>query len=657
MELLGLLGFLVCLLYTIGLPVVLIAVLVRLGHLREKIDDINRRLAAKSGLPAKAAPADTPKPPASVAPVPAASPVSSAAPVAPVKAEPPAAPVAPVERVARPKPSLPEELTAMDLFWSRIEDWFCVRGDFAPKGMSREFAVATRWLVRVGAVLLVGASAYFLMLAIDRGWIGPAQRVYGMMAWGVIGASAGTGMRLKKADYALLGEVVAALGLVALYLAFGLGHRYFEPPVIASCAGTFAGLVAASVAAAVLSVRLRSLTIAVLGLAGGLLVPLITRFAAQPVKTDVYLLLLVGAATVIAHLRRWTALGFAAAAASFAVFACQHTRGGALVAGLFLTGLYVAVVALALVDAPHRSRAGRNLSWAFVALAAVVWFVAMARDCFWPIGELRTAAVLAGVAVAHGALAGFCKGRDRVAAVLFNVLAVACAAFALASFLDDLRAWILPAFCLFSALLAELDVRTDDRTFGVLALAVLVPCALYTVFGAFPLAYGGMTAARYTAEFGVRLVRLASLPALLAFLACRLGREGGLVSAVRWRFVWSAAAMVFAFISLESHFAGRFLLPVLGGGLVTLVWASAGAALLTAGIVRRGRGARLAGLALLALAVLKILFRDTSSLATPARVAVFAAVGALLIAGAFLYLRFKNAFEEVPATPVPAEKR
>ncbi|MBQ8126382.1 MAG: hypothetical protein IJ173_10990, partial [Kiritimatiellae bacterium] len=75
MELLGLLGFLVCLLYTIGLPVVLIAVLVRLGHLREKIDDINRRLAAKSGLPAKAAPADTPKPVAPVAPVPAVSPV------------------------------------------------------------------------------------------------------------------------------------------------------------------------------------------------------------------------------------------------------------------------------------------------------------------------------------------------------------------------------------------------------------------------------------------------------------------------------------------------------------------------------------------------------------------------------------------------------
>ncbi|MCR5414935.1 MAG: hypothetical protein K6F50_09470, partial [Kiritimatiellae bacterium] len=33
------------------------------------------------------------------------------------------------------------EPTAMDRFWEKIEDWFAVRGEFAPKGMTREFAV------------------------------------------------------------------------------------------------------------------------------------------------------------------------------------------------------------------------------------------------------------------------------------------------------------------------------------------------------------------------------------------------------------------------------------------------------------------------------------------------------------------------------------
>jgi hypothetical protein len=59
----------------------------------------------------------------------------------------------PVKPVAESR----EEPTAIDIFWRKVEDWFCVRGDFAPKGVTREFAVATRWLTRVGALLLVGA--------------------------------------------------------------------------------------------------------------------------------------------------------------------------------------------------------------------------------------------------------------------------------------------------------------------------------------------------------------------------------------------------------------------------------------------------------------------------------------------------------------------
>ena len=626
--------FLLVGIYLLGVPVMLLVALSMLGGLREDVDEINRRLQVKANPPAKSAPQVKVSPP--VESIPTCEP-------APIDAPKPSKPA---EQVVLPPPTKSESPSAMDVLWSRIEDWFCVRGDFAPEGMTREFAVATRWLVRVGGVLLVGAIAYFMVLAINKGWIGPAQRVYGMMFWGVVGAGAGTWIKAKKTNYAILGEVVAALGLVALYLSFGLGHRYFAPPVIGSFAAAFAGLVAVSVAAAVMSVRLRSLTIAALGLVGGLLVPMITRFAAQPVKTDAYLILLVLAACVVAHLRRWTALGFAAAAASFAVFTFQSVHGGALASGLFLTGLYAAVVVLALVDAPHRSCAASNLSWAFAALSAVAWLSAMACYCFSQVGTMRTAAILALAAAAHGALAWFCRGRGTVAVALFNVMAVACAAFAISSFLADCKAWMLPAFGLFSAMLAELDARTKDRTFGVLALFVLVPCAFYTVFVAFPLAYGGMTASRYTAEFGMRIVRLASLPALLGFMAWRLGRDGGLLSAVRKHLTWASAGLVLFLVSDESYFAGVLLLPTLKGGLVTLVWAALGAVMLTAGIVRRLRTIRFVGLALWLLAVIKVLLVDTSSLATPARVAVFASVGLLFLAGAFLYLRFKSVFKE-----------
>ena len=121
-----------------------------------------------------------------------------------------------MRKVMPVSPARAYEPTAIDRFWAKIEDWFCVRGDFSPKGMTREFAVATRWLTRVGAVLLVGAIAYFLMLAIDKGWIGPAQRVYGMMAWGVVGTVFGAWLKLKSEKYAILGEVCTAVGLVRI---------------------------------------------------------------------------------------------------------------------------------------------------------------------------------------------------------------------------------------------------------------------------------------------------------------------------------------------------------------------------------------------------------------------------------------------------------
>ena len=107
-----------------------------------------------------------------------------------------------------------------------------------------------------------------------------------------------------------------------------------------------------------------------------------------------------------------------------------------------------------------------------------------------------------------------------------------------------------------------------------------------------------------------------------------------------------AGAMAFVVVTGESYLFGRDYLAFLRGGFVTIVWAVVASMLLATGIVRRIRLARLVGLGVLAASVAKLLLFDTSSLATPGRVGVFAAVGVLLIAGAFLYLKFKSRFEE-----------
>ena len=95
------------------------------------------------------------------------------------KAEPAAVPVQ--------KPALPASdpaPTTMERFWSNVEDWFLVRGTFAPKGVTREFAIATRWLTRVGSVLL--AASVGKLLLFDTSTLATPGRVGVFAAVGVL---------------------------------------------------------------------------------------------------------------------------------------------------------------------------------------------------------------------------------------------------------------------------------------------------------------------------------------------------------------------------------------------------------------------------------------------------------------------------------------
>ena len=546
-------------------------------------------------------------------------------------------------------PPAEPEMDASGLFWTKIVDWFCVRGDFAPKGTTREFAIATRWLVRAGTAILVGAIAYFLMLAIDKGWIGPVQRVYGMMFWGVVGISAGAWIKLKRENYAILGEGAAALGLVALYLSFGLGHRFFNPPVIESYVLAFCGLAATTVLAGVLSVKLRSLLIAVLALVGGLLVPMIVQVGTDPIRLDAYLLMLALGACAVAHVRRWTAYGLAAIAAVFMVFLHHDVDHGGMVNGVFMSALYLLAPALALAGAGRRSQAGHNLCWAFVAASALVWTAAMQGFCFVSMESLSVGGVFVVASAVHAALAGMCHGRrgqvgNGLLVAIF--LAVGFAAFALLLFLDGHEQWRLPSFCLFAAVLAELHARSGERIFGVLALLVAVACAAQGMFVAAPEAYGSIAQEGYGHAFLVRLVRLWCVPALAAFLGLRLNEEKMGSPSVRAVCAAGAVIMGVTLLTCESHWFGKLFLPELKGGAVTIAWAVMALAFLSIGIVCRRRHPRLAGLWVLAAAVAKLLLLDTASLPTPSRVGVFGLVGVVLIACAFLYLKFKSKFEE-----------
>ena len=108
----------------------------------------------------------------------------------------------------------------------------------------------------------------------------------------------------------------------------------------------------------------------------------------------------------------------------------------------------------------------------------------------------------------------------------------------------------------------------------------------------------------------------------------------------------AALIVAFLFFTGEARIFGYVFFPSLKTGTVSVAWLLAAFAGLWAGIVRRSRATRITALSLLGVSVAKVLLVDTARLATPARVGVFALAGVLLIVGAFLYMKFRERFED-----------
>jgi uncharacterized membrane protein len=136
-----------------------------------------------------------------------------------------------------------------------------------------------------------------------------------------------------------------------------------------------------------------------------------------------------------------------------------------------------------------------------------------------------------------------------------------------------------------------------------------------------------------------------SIPVAIGSVGLVLLALGGIAAAyreVRDPLAWAATALVVYLASglvvdlagaSEGHSTQTSQLALSG------FWGALGFAAILAGLVRRKRELRLAGLGVLALAVGKVFLVDLAHLESIWRVGSFLAIGLLLLAGAFAYQR------------------
>lgn len=181
---------------------------------------------------------------------------------------------------------------------------FLVGEDPEKRGMSREAAIFSTWLMRVGFVFVAFAGWFFLDVV--HRMLPPEGKVALVAAIGV--GLLVAGVKIATTRYRILGLGGMGVGFAFLYASlYSAGPQFEVLPIPIA----FALMILVTVAAGILAVRLDSQTVAVFGIIGGYMTPiLLSTGVPQFLVLYSYMLLLTIGILAISHVKQWRWLNY-----------------------------------------------------------------------------------------------------------------------------------------------------------------------------------------------------------------------------------------------------------------------------------------------------------------------------------------------------------
>ncbi len=202
-----------------------------------------------------------------------------------------------------------------------------------------EQVLGRNWLAIIGGIALVVGVGFFLKLAFDNNWIGDTGRVLLGVGLGVVLLGLG---EFAQRRVPLWAQPVTASGAIVLYLSLYAAYGLYG---LIPAEGAFLGVAAVVGAAGLLSLRYGSIVIAVLGIIGAFLSPVLLGRDLPDIRLVLVYILLVDLGILgVATFRNWqwfTLLGWAGSYGLFGYWMLEFPDFGPVMVEIALTGVFL----------------------------------------------------------------------------------------------------------------------------------------------------------------------------------------------------------------------------------------------------------------------------------------------------------------------------
>jgi uncharacterized membrane protein len=535
-------------------------------------------------------------------------------------------------------------------------------GTFSRRG-DLEARIGGNWFNRIGIIAIFLGVTFFLKYAVDNQWIGPVGRVLIGAAVGFVFLILGERLRKRYPSYAygLTGGGVAVL-YAAIWFASGKKYDLLSPTV------AFAFMAVVTATASLLAARYNALPIAVLGLIGGFLTPILLSTGVDNEKgLFSYIAVLDLGVLALAYSKQWRSLNYMAFISTVLMFAgWMETWYSADKLGttiFFLTVLFAIFALLAVLYNVVNRRPTGWLDLAMVFSNALLYFgtsYSLLDDEYY--SRLGLFALL--VAAFYLGLGYFTYRRDREDHLLvFTFLGLGFLFSVLAVPIQFDQHWVTMGWAIEGAVMTWIGLRANDRTSRYGALVVFaIALSHWVMVDVHDFAY--FAGGEFVPVFNRRGLSCAVLVAALAaaaFFYKRYGEEVKEQSSFAGFLMLGANALAVALLTIDANdyfeqrkalASGSDYVSSLGNTkalTLTALWTIYGVGTLFAGIARKLKSLRFLALLLLAGATIKVLVVDLSyynsslhSLAFNQTFAAFAVLIGALASAAWFYAKAED---------------